>query len=671
MAVFIVLLTLLQVSSALYGPRLLIGEVGGSVTIKCIYPTIKANRYSRKYWCKISGPGSVCNSIISTSPFTSTDHKERASITDFPKNGTFTVQMTQLEQKDTGAYRCGIGRNNNVLFVSVNLTVLEGSNVPKSPDLVLGELRGSVTIHCQSENITDSGRKYWCKLGKTGCTVIADSTGYVGRNYEGRISITSEESSGTFKILINRLKMEDSGLYKCGVAMLGHPGNARTIDLQVTKESTIPGALKFLSGAEGGWVSAKCHYNPQRNYEIKYWCRWTEVGCSLMVDTSGFIKEAHQGRIQIISDNQENGTFTVVMSQLEEVDAGWYWCGAKDGETEQTSSMKLHIQKRPRTFASGRTVSPPSGPITSASGRTGFPPSGLVTSASGHTASRSASGCTASPPSGPVTSASGRTASPPSRPVTSASDRTASPPSGPVTSASGHTASTSASGRTASPPSGPVTSASGRTASPTSGRIASPTSGPVTSASGRIASPTSGPVTSASGSTASPTSGTVTSASGSTASPTSAISRIPNHVSVIDQTYPMSTVTEGILEKTSDAKFATVSNAVHVSSSTSELQFLPIVMTVLVLLFLVLVIILIFIKVKRQKKKELNRRSIKNLEATVNLTDLKFLDEQMLEENMDLAKPYKPKMGDDKEHSSPLMKDPGGLDENLSVFLRR
>nr|XP_025034349.1 early nodulin-like protein 2 [Pelodiscus sinensis] len=432
--------------------------------------------------------------------------------------------------------------------------------------------------------------------------------------------------------------MEDSGLYKCGVAMLGHPGNARTIDLQVTKESTIPGALKFLSGAEGGWVSAKCHYNPQRNYEIKYWCRWTEVGCSLMVDTSGFIKEAHQGRIQIISDNQENGTFTVVMSQLEEVDAGWYWCGAKDGETEQTSSMKLHIQKRPRTFASGRTVSPPSGPITSASGRTGFPPSGLVTSASGHTAS------------------------PPSRPVTSASDRTASPPSGPVTSASGHTASPT-SGRVASPTSGPVTSASGCTASPTSG--------PVTSASGRIASPTSGPVTSASGSTASPTSGTVTSASGSTASPTSAISRIPNHVSVIDQTYPMSTVTEGILEKTSDAKFATVSNAVHVSSSTSELQFLPIVMTVLVLLFLVLVIILIFIKVKRQKKKELNRRSIKNLEATVNLTDLKFLDEQMLEENMDLAKPYKPKMGDDKEHSSPLMKDPGGLDENLSVFLRR
>ncbi|KAM7169769.1 polymeric immunoglobulin receptor-like isoform 2-T3 [Macrochelys suwanniensis] len=516
MAVFIVLLTLLQVSSALYGPRLLTGEVGGSVTIKCFYSPMKANRHDRKYWCKISGARRVCNTIISTNNFISKDYKDRASITDFPKNCTFAVQVTQLEQNDAGAYRCGIGSNNKALFVSMNLTVLEGPNVPKSPEFVLGELRGSVTIQCQPENVKGGEKKFWCKLGKTGCSVIADSDGYVARNYEGRISITPEESSGTFKILINRLKKEDSGLYKCGMAMLGDSGSARTIDLQVTEESKVPRRLSILNGAEGSFVSAKCHYDPQRNYEMKYWCSWKEAGCSLVADTNGFVQDAFEGRIQIISDNQKNGTFTVVMSHLEEKDAGWYWCGAKDGDREQTSSMKLYVQKAPVPSAS---VSP-----------------------------------------------------------------------------------------------------------------ASPTS----------VSP---------------------------ASPTSALHSIPSHVNVINQTYPVSRVTEAILEKTTpEDRFVTFSNAVYDSSSTSELQLLPVVMPVLiVLLLLVAIIILVFIKVKLQKKKEMNRSSVRHLEATVTLSDMKYSEEQM-EENMDPPKQCEPELGHDKEHSSRLLKDPGGPDEISKFF---
>uniref|UniRef100_A0A674JIF9 Immunoglobulin V-set domain-containing protein n=1 Tax=Terrapene triunguis TaxID=2587831 RepID=A0A674JIF9_9SAUR len=112
---------------ALYGPKILTGEVGGSITIKCVYRPIKANRYDRKYWCKISGTRRVCNTIISTNNFISKDYKGRASLTDFPKNGTFTIQMTQLEQNDAGAYRYGIGNNNKALFVSMKLTVLEST----------------------------------------------------------------------------------------------------------------------------------------------------------------------------------------------------------------------------------------------------------------------------------------------------------------------------------------------------------------------------------------------------------------------------------------------------------------------------------------------------------------------------------------------------------------
>uniref|UniRef100_A0A8C0G7D9 Ig-like domain-containing protein n=1 Tax=Chelonoidis abingdonii TaxID=106734 RepID=A0A8C0G7D9_CHEAB len=221
------------VSSALYGPKLLTGEVGGSVTINCFYLPTKANRHDRKYWCKISRARRVCNTIISTSFFISEDYRDRASITDFPKNGMFAIQITQLEQND------------------------------------------------------------------------------------------------------------DSGLYKCGMA---NPVYSQPV------ESTLPREPRLLNGSEGCLVFAKCHYDPQQNYEMKYWCSWKEAGCSLVLDTSGFVQDAFEGRIRIISDDQENGTFIVVMSHLEENDPGWYWCGAKDGDTEQTSSMKLHIQKEAELY---------------------------------------------------------------------------------------------------------------------------------------------------------------------------------------------------------------------------------------------------------------------------------------------------------------------------------
>uniref|UniRef100_A0A8C4VP36 Polymeric immunoglobulin receptor n=1 Tax=Gopherus evgoodei TaxID=1825980 RepID=A0A8C4VP36_9SAUR len=339
------------VSSALYGPKLLTGEVGGSVTIKCFYRPTKTNRHDRKYWCKISRARRVCNTIISTSFFISEDYRDRASITDFPKNGTFTIQITQLEQNDAGAYRCGIGNSNKALFFSMNLTVLESTvagdlhNRLIAKELVLGKLRGSVTIQCQPENVKRGGKKFWCKLGKTGCSIIADSDGYVATKYERRISITSEESSGTFKILINRLKKEDSGLYKCGMAMLGDSGSARTIDLQVT-EGKEP---RLLNGSElyyielGGSVTINCVFGTEYGSERKYMCRMGKTGCSNVIDTYGNVNENYKGRV-LLSLQEPAGSFSLYMTQLRKEDSGVYLCGAGIyGEKGESKELDIHV----------------------------------------------------------------------------------------------------------------------------------------------------------------------------------------------------------------------------------------------------------------------------------------------------------------------------------------
>ncbi|NXJ40055.1 PIGR protein, partial [Ciconia maguari] len=332
------------VSSTLYGPRFLTGEVGGSVTHQCFYSTTPANKHDRKYWCKRAGSG-VCYTIISTTGYVSKDHAGRVSLEDIPQNGTFMVTMTELKESDTGIYRCGIGTTNRDLYVSLNLTVLADAGALGPTELIRGELRGSVTVLCPPGDTQGGEKRFWCKLGRTGCALIADTNGYVGKSYEGRIFISPQESSGAFKILINDLKKEDSGLYRCGTGRLSSRDSPRVVALQVTTASSLPKRPKFLSGTVGGSLSLKCHYDPKGNYEKKYLCRWKEASCSLLVDADGFVHESYEGRIQIASSDQENGTYTVVMSHLREEDAGWYWCGAKNGHTEHTSSVKLRIQK--------------------------------------------------------------------------------------------------------------------------------------------------------------------------------------------------------------------------------------------------------------------------------------------------------------------------------------
>uniref|UniRef100_H9GV32 Ig-like domain-containing protein n=1 Tax=Anolis carolinensis TaxID=28377 RepID=H9GV32_ANOCA len=117
------------VSGLLYGPRLVISHVGGSVTIKCYYSTTSTNKHDRKYWCRESSfSRGRCQVIISTNHFTLQDYEGRVSIKDSPHNGLLQITMTQLKRNDSSNYRCGIGKSTHGLFAGVNLTIWEGKH---------------------------------------------------------------------------------------------------------------------------------------------------------------------------------------------------------------------------------------------------------------------------------------------------------------------------------------------------------------------------------------------------------------------------------------------------------------------------------------------------------------------------------------------------------------
>ncbi|XP_054568202.1 high affinity immunoglobulin alpha and immunoglobulin mu Fc receptor [Eptesicus fuscus] len=122
----VLILCLLQAANALKGPRLVSGEPGGAVTIRCHYTPTSINRHQRKYWCRLSPLTWLCHTIVSTNHYTHVRYSGRVALADFPHRGLFVVRLTQLSPEDVGAYRCGIGNGNNMLFLSMNLAVSAG-----------------------------------------------------------------------------------------------------------------------------------------------------------------------------------------------------------------------------------------------------------------------------------------------------------------------------------------------------------------------------------------------------------------------------------------------------------------------------------------------------------------------------------------------------------------
>ncbi|XP_020666336.3 polymeric immunoglobulin receptor [Pogona vitticeps] len=329
----------ISASSPIFGPKQVTGLLGGSVTVKCFYPRTSVNRHSRKYWCKESTR--QCSTIISSNGFVALDYQGRASITDFPENGIFIIEIAGLKRRDMGPYKCGIGFNDRGLSFRVKLDVSEGSIVPEEAQLFYVEQQGSVTMTCAFGNQYTNANMYLCKMTKTSCSTIIDTQGNIDPSFKGRVLLSKLPIPGSFSITMTQLKKQDSGLYLCGAGTYGAEGESKKLDVHVFEEALVPKIQPVLNGVRGGSVSVECHYNPKENVTVKYWCKWKQYECIQIISNSGHVQDSYEGRI-VMHDNPENGTYTILLNQLNDEDAGYYWC-MTNGEQERKSSTELNI----------------------------------------------------------------------------------------------------------------------------------------------------------------------------------------------------------------------------------------------------------------------------------------------------------------------------------------
>lgn len=100
------------------------GYSGKGVIITCLHKWAEKNtKYFCKYPCKY-GTGVLVTSDQSP--------KGRFTLEDFG-NGSFTVNIADLQESDSGIYWCGVKRVVIDTYVEVNLTVSQGKNDSISP----------------------------------------------------------------------------------------------------------------------------------------------------------------------------------------------------------------------------------------------------------------------------------------------------------------------------------------------------------------------------------------------------------------------------------------------------------------------------------------------------------------------------------------------------------
>ncbi|XP_055510908.1 polymeric immunoglobulin receptor-like isoform X2 [Leucoraja erinacea] len=157
------------VSGALWAESDVRGVVGRAITIDCHYAAVY--RSHTKYWCR--GTSRQCTHVGETN-----GKSGKASITDNPARGIFTVTVEDLHSGDTGWYRCGITTSGEPTFKVYLQVSEEPVSVP-----VLGFLSpadvscfgGSVTVSCESVRGSLPINYTWYEKTPSGDSKISDN----------------------------------------------------------------------------------------------------------------------------------------------------------------------------------------------------------------------------------------------------------------------------------------------------------------------------------------------------------------------------------------------------------------------------------------------------------------------------------------------------------------
>ncbi|KPP56791.1 hypothetical protein Z043_125556 [Scleropages formosus] len=176
----------------------------------------------------------------------------------------------------------------------------------------MSALRGeSVTIQCRYDQRYKHSVKYWCKWETwSSCSTMVRSG---SPQRKGDVSIADDPDQLVFTVTMRNVQEKDAGTYWCGVDI----GGTGTMDDSAYIYLTI------------------------YKYHVKFGCKWYHrESCSTMVSSDSAQTEGDVS----ITDYPNQLVFTVTIMNVQEKDAGWYWCGVEtDGTRIYLKSVHISV----------------------------------------------------------------------------------------------------------------------------------------------------------------------------------------------------------------------------------------------------------------------------------------------------------------------------------------
>uniref|UniRef100_A0A669E2X1 Polymeric immunoglobulin receptor n=2 Tax=Oreochromis niloticus TaxID=8128 RepID=A0A669E2X1_ORENI len=284
---------------------------GYSVSFSCPYESSYQNNL--KYICKGTRPSICLQQALITS-----DNREnpRFSLDDEKMSTKFTTKISSLTQSDSGRYLCGIQRNSDLhLFCAFELKVKDHccdtvTNIESYEGY-------SKSINCPYENQYRNSLKYICR-GNRPSTCLQRALITSNNRENGRFSLDDEKTSRIFTLTISSLTQSDSGYYLCGVQTNSDHDVFSAVDLKVKEWCCVRSTE--ITGTVGHPLTLQCPYPRQHRDNRKFLCKGDHRNsCRDMVMSESRFA---------LRDDIYSSSFSVMITKLEEADAGTYWCGS-------------------------------------------------------------------------------------------------------------------------------------------------------------------------------------------------------------------------------------------------------------------------------------------------------------------------------------------------------
>ncbi|KAM8977207.1 polymeric immunoglobulin receptor-like [Pelodytes ibericus] len=323
--------------------ELIYGQLRSTVNYQCDFD----EKFSRMkmYLCKLGKEG--CTTVIDSTGNVAVDYQGRVILNTGNTVGSINVKLIQLRIEDAGLYACGFGNyGENGDFKRLDLRINEETDIPQGSRLLTTGINGSIAAKCNYDPTKHFTKKFWCKWKETSCKPLIQSDGFVQEEFEGRIVIHDNLTSGSMQVVMNQLTIIDEGWYWC-VMTDGKHDYTSTVQVKITegKSEGLTGNKKFYVPA-GKPISIPCSYPCKYNSYEKYWCKWSNYGCDVVIS-----QEENQNGLSV---NCENRDLVLSIDAMDKTNEGWYWCGVKkSGRYAETLAVQLIVGEEETRSNSG------------------------------------------------------------------------------------------------------------------------------------------------------------------------------------------------------------------------------------------------------------------------------------------------------------------------------